>query len=47
MKLETFLFHVFGLRFLKKELETLKFQVPPKWGEFEPPLIWGVSSLHP
>jgi len=35
------------LRFLEKELETLRFQVPPKWGELEPPLLWGGSSFHP
>jgi len=42
-----FLFHMFGLRFLENELETLRFQVPPKWRELEPPFLWGGSSFHP
>ena len=42
-----FLFHMFGLRFLEKELETLRFQVPFKWEKLEPPLLWGGSSFHP
>jgi len=42
-----FLFHMFGLRFLEKELETLRFQVPLKWGELEPLLLWGVQVFIP
>ena len=42
-----FLFHIFGLRIFEKELETLRFQVPLKWGELELPLPWGVLSLNP
>ena len=37
-----FLFHMFGLRFLEKELETLRFQI---WEGLEPPLLWGGSSF--
>ena len=55
MELETFreclgfkfLFHMFGLKFLEKKLETLRFQIPLKWGELEPPLLWGVQVFIP